>query len=412
MGDDFDLFPKREHLDPFSFDSKEEEKESSDTGDQEDHVVFDDDSASGNAILPETPSVEDEEMPRPSIDGPEFELPSDFFGAEPPDDFQSSAPDIFDEPQESAPGPIPDDEPESVKLEGPPPKARGAKPERKGPSAFVLVGGAILVILVVLWGALNYLKKESRPAAVLPPIQRKAQIPATEPVSLQPSVVEKDAPSQTPAAESKEVSQDVSVASQKTGEQTATKGSSAQVPETPAAAPKKPAAGLAPSRAEKTDQQSSSSILDASSYSVQVGALILRSSVKELEKKLSGTGYEPFYKKGTTHTSMNFLTVGPFATGEGTKALDRIRKAGLEANIRHFSAGDIINAGGYLLSGNARRVSNRIRALGYPVKLERKETQMPITLVRVGRYSTKTEATRLRDELKKKGFDAIVVKLQ
>ena len=45
-------------------------------------------------------------------------------------------------------------------------------------------------------------------------------------------------------------------------------------------------------------------------YSVQVGACILRSSVKELEKKLVAAGYDPLYKKGSTQAMMHFLTVG------------------------------------------------------------------------------------------------------
>jgi hypothetical protein len=80
--------------------------------------------------------------------------------------------------------------------------------------------------------------------------------------------------------------------------------------------------------------------------------------------------------------------------------------------VRRSEEGDVINAGSYLLEENASSVMEKIRAMGYPVQLSKKSTQLPMTFVRVGRFEGIEEANSVRDELKGKGMDAIVVKLQ
>ncbi len=416
--DEFDLFPKREHLDPFSFDSKEEEKDvqSAEEGQEED-VIFDDsqplpdttnDQPSGEIPAQTVPTEPVEGMPKPSIDDSDFDLPADFFSEE---DQQVQEP--FEKIDESPPGPIPDKEPEQVVSEPELDLSASSKPVRKGPSPFVVVGGALLVILILLWGALTYLKRESRPVQMKSPAQAVIELkkPTVELPPVKPPVSEPKKADQ-PALE------ETSVGIKLDNAVTTTDGIQGELeaPSGKDTAGQKPAGKSAEVASVQTtiSEQSTSPSLEAavSGYSIQVGALILKSSVKDLEKKLSGVGYDPFFKEGTTRATMNFLTVRPLGKGEEQSALKRIRNAGIEANMRQTAKGVIINAGGFLLSGNANSVSKKIRSLGYPVKLERKETQLPITLVRVGRFGTKLEATKIKDDLKKKGFDAIVVKLQ
>jgi cell division septation protein DedD len=149
-------------------------------------------------------------------------------------------------------------------------------------------------------------------------------------------------------------------------------------------------------------------------YSVQVGALILKSSVEELEKKLRVLGHDPFRKAGSTTAMMNMLTVGPFATvSQAQSALSKLKGAGVDSNVRRRAGGGaVINAGSYLLEENANSVMKKVRSLGYPVRLSKSEARLPMTFVRVGRYSSMGNASTAKDELRGKGFDAIVVKLQ
>ncbi len=111
---------------------------------------------------------------------------------------------------------------------------------------------------------------------------------------------------------------------------------------------------------------------------------------------------------------MNMLTVGPFASvAEARNALTRLKGAGVDSNLRRRAdGGAIINAGSYLLEENANSVMKKIRSLGYPVRMSRSEARLPMTFVRVGRYTDMGDASSVREELKGKGFDAIVVKLQ
>jgi len=152
----------------------------------------------------------------------------------------------------------------------------------------------------------------------------------------------------------------------------------------------------------------------AGNYSVQVGAFILKTSVRALEKELEAAGVETFLKEGSTQAMMHYLTVEPFDNlTNAANAVSDLRRAGIDSNLQKVSGGGaVIHAGSYLLEENARKVMKRIRSLGYPVRLTKKETQLPMTFVRVGKFPSKSEATKSRDELKSKGFDAIVVKLQ
>lgn len=169
-----------------------------------------------------------------------------------------------------------------------------------------------------------------------------------------------------------------------------------------------------PPEPEPPPVPSSVAASDGFQYSLQVGAFILDSSVAELEKKLRGLGYDPFLKEGSTTAMMNMLTVGPFVNvAEGRAALSRLKKAGVDSNMRRREdGGAIINAGSYLLEENATTIMKKIRSLGYPVKMVRREARLPMTFVRVGKYTDLEEANSAKAELREKGVEGIVVKLQ
>ena len=149
-------------------------------------------------------------------------------------------------------------------------------------------------------------------------------------------------------------------------------------------------------------------------YTVQAGAFILESSVRDLEAKLASLGYETFRKEGSTTALMNMLTVGPFSSLEKAKgAVSQLREAGIDANyVRRADGSAVVNAGSYLLDENAGSIERKIQNMGYPVSLTKKEARLPMTFVRTGRFEEMSEAKSLRDEIKEKGLDAIVVKLQ
>ena len=98
---------------------------------------------------------------------------------------------------------------------------------------------------------------------------------------------------------------------------------------------------------------------------------------------------------------------------EARKALSRLRESGIDSNlVQRSGGGAVINAGSYLLEENASRIRNRIESMGYQVEMGKKAVNLPMTFVRVGHFSQIDEANLTRDELRAKGLDAIVVKLQ
>jgi len=414
MGDDFDLFPKRENLDPFSFGTKDKEKteaadekdpadllfDQADSKPEVDRAVPDQGGSAERKIVPDEPAVSSEQ-PQPDAGLDAF---SDMSGSGSEEIFGES-PALKREPEPELEGPIPDDQ------SGYGPRLTGQEAvespekEKRKPSPFIVIGGAIVLILALLWGALTYLQKEKKvvvPASV-PPASARIEVPKApaKPALVAPSSDEVKAPApETPAEGGGDTTSVVSppapVPPQTKPEPVPAKTTSAAVP---------PAEEIVrPTRA----------MPQTGDYSVQVGAFILKTSVRELEKKLANAGLEPFLKEGSTQAMMHFLTVGPFDSYDtASAAVSKLKSAGIDSNPQRVSGGGaVVHAGSYLLEENARKVMKRIRSLGYPVRLSKKETQLPMTFVRVGKFTSRDEASRSRDELKNKGFDAIVVKLQ
>ncbi len=404
MGDDFDLFPKRENLDPFSFGTREKKNEAEQAKEGTEELF----SQEGQPAAPPLPDLP---LDVPAPESPDLAggLPSleptipDPPAPEPPPLIQPPPPDPPVSPLDTlSEGPISEektfDEPVFDDSGQPPEEEK--KGSRKTPSPFVVVGGAIIIIIGLLYGALTYLKRdkapEPRPAA--PPIS--VSVPAPKPA---PVPVPKPEPAKPAAPESV-------VKTEPTA------------PQAPSPEPPKPEPPPVPEPAKTvsappppTPKPSAAAVSPGDArYSIQVGALILQSSVLELEKKLRSLGHEPFRKEGSTMAMMNMLTVGPFASvAEARSALTRLKGAGVDSNLRRRAdSGAVINAGSYLLEENANSVMKKIRSLGYPVRLSKSEARLPMTFVRVGRYPDMGDASTVKDELKGKGFDAIVVKLQ
>ncbi|MDF1534961.1 MAG: SPOR domain-containing protein [bacterium] len=422
MGDDFDLFPKRENLDPFSFGTREKkseaelkEKGTEDLFGQEDQppappplpdLPLDLPGAEPAAVGEGLPSLEPT-IPEPPPLPPPPPPPSGPVAS--PSDFSSDGPiseeKTFDEPvfDDSKPTPAP-----------------GKKSGRKTPSPFVFVGGALLIIIGLLFGAYTYLMKgrAPEPRAALPPVSVSVPVPSPAPV-----------PASGPETQTEPAKPSPPESAVKSGTPPSPTPAPAPVPEPakpepPESEPVKPEPGTPPEPARTAAAQPSPPRVPQPGaaavspgdvqYSIQVGAFILQSSVLELENKLRSLGHEPFRKEGSTTVMMNMLTVGPFASvAEARSALFRLKAADVDSNVRRRAdGGAIVNAGSYLLEENADSVMKKIRSLGYPVRMSKNEARLPMTFVRVGRYPDMEEASVLKDELRGKGFDAIVVKLQ
>jgi cell division septation protein DedD len=398
MGDDFDLFPKRENLDPFSFKTPEKKTEPQEK--PEDLFKPEEQPPPG----PEAPPVE---PPATETEKADADIPvSDPFPPLEPSAGTESQPEAIPVPEPE--GPISEsktfDEPTADIM--PPPEETDTR-KRKAPSPFIVVGGALIIIIGLLYIALTFLKRDRPPVPTVPlpevsaPVEPQATVAVPVP---EPEKPEEEAPVEPPAAgQPAPEAAEAKPPAKPEPEVTAETGKP-EAPETVQEATKPPAEVAAVGTAAPAGGR----------YSVQVGAFILEASVRELEKKLTSLGYETFRKEGSTKVLMNMLTVGPFPSVEKAReAVADLREAGIESNlVRRSGGGAVVNAGSYLLDENANNIERKIRSIGYPVTLSKKEARLPMTFVRVGRFEEISDANGLRDELKEKGQDAIVVKLQ
>jgi cell division septation protein DedD len=424
MGDDFDLFPKRENLDPFSFGTKDKEKsevEDEEVVGEKDPVdfLFNQDEAPPTPADPPVPTLEEpgeqklppDELMAPSGE-PEPEVTIDAFAdmsEKDSDEIFGEAPSVEREPEPAIEGPIPDDQSGygPRKAGGGGSGDDGPEAGKRRPSPFIVIGGALVLILALLWGALTYIQKERKvvvPASI-PPASAKIGVPKAQVKPAPTPAPAQEVQTSAPASVSKETSEkppaEIPAVAPvpKPEEKSVSASLETRLPDT------------VPS---KTSVQTTDPKTKADNYSVQVGAFILKTSVRALEKELASVGIETFLKEGSTQAMMHYLTVEPFDDpASAANAVSDLRRAGIDSNLQKVSGGGaVIHAGSFLLEENARKVMKRIRSLGYPVRLTKKETQLPMTFVRVGKFPSKSEATKSRNELKSKGFDAIVVKLQ
>ncbi|MGD8353766.1 MAG: SPOR domain-containing protein [Pseudomonadota bacterium] len=426
MGDDFDLFPKRENLDPFSFGKKEKssEKDKAESGEElfgqsepesgELPDLGEDLSGQPPLVTPEDAS----QLPEIPLEGQKAppESPAEKPLSEPPPVQHSSVPATGAEPDYMsgilADGPISEEKTfDEPVLQQPTDDDQDAPKRRKSASPFIVVSGALIIIIGLLYGALTYLKNDK------PQVPRISQPQVSVPV---PPVAPQPAPAPEAVAPEAVAPEEPSTAVEVTAPEAGSAGNPEQAasiaaetaPET--AEPGQPTPAESPPAESVQPAPEPAPAADGAQYSVQVGAFILDSSVAELEKKLRGLGYEPILKKGSTTAMMNMLTVGPFANAaEARQALAKLKDSGVDSNMRQRSDGTaIINAGSYLLEENATNVMKKVRSLGYPVRMSKNEARLPMTFVRVGQYEGMEEANGAKGELEGKGLDGIVVKLQ
>ena len=378
MGDDFDLFPKKENLDPFSFRKPEKKNEREKKDESVDLFGLEEESPRDTSRPPEVFEERKEAAPQEKT----FDEPIEGIGDEPIDE-------MGDELIEQ----IHDGE-----------KAGPMRSGRKGSSPFVLIGGALVVILGILYLILTFFISDVPPTAKVPPPP--------------PAVAVK--PPASPPAPAPEPVQAVSP------ETVSSPAKPEAAPEAPPPAPQglsegslPPSAPTEPKETGPAEKPPAQTPLVASAapegkdgrYSVQLGTFVLEPNARDLEKQMAGLGYETYREKGTAMRVMNVVAAGPFSDmEEGTKALSRIREAGIESTVTRRSSEDVVvNTGSFLLKKNADLVTKKVQGLGYPVIQSTKEVNLPVILLKTGHFLKAEDAALVRDELKVKGVEGMVV---
>lgn len=378
MGDDFDLFPKKENLDPFSF-GRPEKKSEGEKGDESvDLFGLEEEAPPETSSPPEGFKERKEGVPQEKT----FDEPIEGIGDEPVDEIGGEA------GQQAYPGV----------------KAQPVRSGKKASSPFVLIGGALVVILGLLYLIMTFFISDVPPTAKVPPPPPAVVVkPPASPAAPAPEPVQAVAPETVSSPAEPENASEAAPGQQGlSGEdlppsQPAEAGEAGPAEKPPAQAPL--VASAAPERPDGP-------------YSVQVGTFVLEPNAREMEKKIADLGYETYREKGTAMRMMNVVTAGPFSDmEEGTKALTRIREAGIESTVTRRSPGEVVvNAGSFLLEKNAELITKKVQDLGYPVIRSTKEVNLPVIVLKTGRFPKAEDAALVRDELKGKGVETVVVK--
>jgi len=147
-------------------------------------------------------------------------------------------------------------------------------------------------------------------------------------------------------------------------------------------------------------------------YSVQVGAYLFKSSLKEPMKTLVEMGFQPQINVTQKMVTMNRILVGNFRSKEvANAAIQDLAEEGIKAKMMQkpndFYATLI---GTYFYKRSANKVVKRLEEFGYDVFLDQVKVKSDLQELRVGSYPSEDAAKADIARLKSQGLSGVVVK--
>jgi len=411
MPDDFDLFPDRKNLDPFSFGKDEK-------------GPFGEKPAPASEGAPAPGRAEGERPAGKSAEGspsPAFPdtLPSPPGSLSPPAPRGKGKPlpGLFDQAGEGGePG---------VLSGGGKDLQSTRKKGSQGPSRVVVFGGIVVLLLALAWAAQTFLfsSKPAPPSPVPPAAPSGAAVakPPAPVAAVEPgkAVEPTKAPEPAKAAEPTKASEPAKAAETT---KAAEPGKAAEPPKAPepakAGTPVKAPESAKPAASAKAARPAPVSP-GKGGYLVQVGGAAVKENLDSMERKVREAGYEPILlpgvaRKGAGPAGPVSVTVGPFATlGAAETAAGRLLERKIRAILRKGEKGSYtITAGTYPSPEAAKGEIDRIKGLGFPVQVSggAGTSGVKLTLIRVGPFATEAEAAEARDRLAGRGFTPILVR--
>lgn len=147
------------------------------------------------------------------------------------------------------------------------------------------------------------------------------------------------------------------------------------------------------------------------SFSVQVGAMAQEANAIALKKKLEGMGFEVRIRKGTVFGDRHVVSVGNVPSRKDAEALgDRLKADGFHGTVAAAGAQFAQEAGAFSNLNDAIDLARELQKKGYAPRIASVQGTTRMYQVRVGTFENRQAAARQGEELKRKGFNYLIVK--
>jgi cell division septation protein DedD len=175
-----------------------------------------------------------------------------------------------------------------------------------------------------------------------------------------------------------------------------------------AAAPPGPAEKAAPpAKAEAKPAEKPA----PSSYSLQIGAMVMEENATALKRKLDAGGFPAVIRKGKAYVAKQVVTVGePSGKREAEDLSRRLNVDGFPSQLLAAGGKYTPQIGAFYNENEAIDLARELQKKNYLPKISSKPTTTTVYQVRHGKFDSRAAAVRRGEELKGKGFSFLVVR--
>ena len=211
------------------------------------------------------------------------------------------------------------------------------------------------------------------------------------------------------SAEPAEVAQAEPVA--ETSEPVAEKSEPIAEKSEPIAEKSEPMAGEAPAVAVSTSEKPPAPVAPAASdYVLQVGAFVVDSNLEITLDKVKKLGFDPVVLERRKSTTMTRLRVGAYPEPVAREKLQELQQLIASAFLLHEEQQMVLYAGSYYNVNRARSMADKLFQHDIRIEEEPVEIQVPMKIVRFGKFHDSAAASVVAGQAKKSGLDVLVVK--
>jgi len=148
----------------------------------------------------------------------------------------------------------------------------------------------------------------------------------------------------------------------------------------------------------------------ATSFSLQVGAMVQQSNADALKRKLDAEGFPAKIRKGSVFLNKHVVTVGePAGRSEAEELARRLNVDGFPSELVSLEGKQTPQVGAFFTLDDAIDLARELQKKNYRPKITARPVTTEVYQVRHGEFVSRAAAKQRGEELKAKGFTPVVV---
>ncbi len=149
----------------------------------------------------------------------------------------------------------------------------------------------------------------------------------------------------------------------------------------------------------------------ATKYSLQIGAMVKQDNAQTLKQKLDAGGFPASIRKGTAPVTKQTVTVGdPTGKREAEELVRRLNVDGFPSELVAVGGNYTSQVGAFFNLDEAIDLARELQKKNYHPKIVPKPANTVVFQVRHGRFDSRAAAVKRGEDLRKKGFNCMVVR--